>query len=335
MSMATWIYPYATLFGDVTIRLEGLRVDGETVPGSCVDGDRREVRLLDLERSDWEVVELDVTLSGPLTELRERQKDGQLPAAVAVAHCAASNTRQAIELEPDADNAARWQGSLELQRSNWFGRIDLRGALVAKVGGVADRVIGTPESWVIRLDDVPPPPVNGAIRTLWHDFSYPEDELEWLKEYKAEAAFLRLDDEQPTLYLNRGFEGLKALLDPKPKREGGEQALHDQARAAIATEVWTAMFNAAVQAIRQDEEEEAPDWPEEAWKRTALEMLLDRLHPTKEAEDALRDLAEQRRDETAGGALQQDLLIAVSEHVGGARLLRGAIGELGKVGQGV
>ena len=27
--MATWIYPYERLFGDVTIKLVGLRVDGE------------------------------------------------------------------------------------------------------------------------------------------------------------------------------------------------------------------------------------------------------------------------------------------------------------------
>jgi hypothetical protein len=333
--MPIWIYPYTRLFGDVAIKLDSLHVDGEAVPGARIDADRREVRLLDLERSDWEVAELTVLLSGPLTELRELQKTGTEPFAFAVAHCAASNTRQAVKLEPDPGNAARWQGTLELQRSNWFGRIDLRGALVAMVEGVADRVIGTPEAWTLRLDDVPPPPVSGAIRAVWHDFFAPDDELSWLQEHKAEPAFLRLDDEQPTLYLNRGFEGLKALLDPKSKREGGEQALHDQARASIATEVWTAMFNAAVQAIRHEEEDGAPDWPEEAWKRTALEMLLDRIYPDKAPEDALQEIAELRRDESSGGALQQLMLIAVSQHVGGARLLRGAINELGKVLQEV
>lgn len=333
--MPIWIYPYPRLFGDVAVKIDSLQVDDEPVPGARVDADRREVRLLDLERADWAVAELTVVLSGPLTELRELEQSGIEPAAFAVAHCAASNTRQAVELKPDPDNAARWRGTLELQRSNWFGRIDLRGALVATVEGVGDRVIGTPDAWVIRLDDVPPPPVNGAIRTVWHDFLSPDEELSWLLEHKAEPAFLRLDDDQPTLYLNRGFEGLKMLLDLKSKRDGGEQALHDQARASIATEVWTAMFNAAVQAIRHEEEDGAPDWPEEAWKRTALEMLLDRVYPDKEPEDALQEIAELRRDESSGGALQQMMLIAVSRHVGGARLLRGAISELGKALQEV
>lgn len=327
--MQEWLYPYKRLFGDVALRLDGLRVDGEEVPGSRVDPDRREVRLIELERAEWEVATLQVVLSGPLTELRDWQQEGMAVAAFAAAHCAASNTRQAVRLEPDPDHQGRWSGTLELQRSNWFGRVDLRGALIATVKGVEHRMIGAPEPWAIRLDDVPPPPVSGAIKTLWQDFAAPDDGLEWLQDHKAEPAFLRLDDEQPVLYLNRGFEGLKALLDRKPKRERGEQALHEEARAAIAAEVWTAIFNAAVQAIRE-EEDEAPDWPEEPWKRTALEMLLDRLYPDKAPEDALAEIAAMRRDQNLGGTLQQRLLIAVSQHVNGAKLLRKAIKELGK-----
>lgn len=330
--MAKWIYPYERLFGDVALKLEALHVDGEEVPGDRVDPDHQEVRLLDLEREEWEVAELTIALSGPLTELREWRKEGVRPEAFAVVNCPASNTRQAVELEPDPGNPARWEGRLELQRSNWFGRVDLRGAVVAPVEGSADRMIGEPEPWVIRLDDVPPPPVSGAIKTLWHDFAYPDDELVWLREYKAEPVFLRLDDEQPVLYLNRSFEGLKALLDRKPKRERGEQALHDQARASIAIQAWTAMFDAAVQAISAEEDEE-PDWPEQTWKRIALEMLLDRIYPDKEPDDALREIAQLRRDDS--GTLQQQILIAVSRHVGGARLLRGAINQLGKTLQEV
>jgi hypothetical protein len=334
IGLANWIYPYRTLFGDVALKLDSLYVDGEEVPGGSIDADRQEVRLLDLERADWETADLRVVLSGPLTELTELRKEETTPKAFAVAHCGPSNMRQVVELEPDPGNAARWQGTLELQRTNWFGRIDLRGAFVAPIDGIADRMIGAPEPWVIRLDDVSPPPVNGAIKTLWHDFSSPDEELSWLRRYELEPVFLRLDDEQPILYLNRSFEGLKALLDRKPKRERGEQALHDQTRGSIAAEVWAAMFNAAVQGIRE-EEGEAPDWPQEAWKRTALEVLLDRVYPDKAPDDALQEIAELRRDESSGGALQQMLLIAVSGHVRGARLLREAIKQLGSTLQEV
>jgi len=328
--MTTWIYPYKRLFGDVEILLRKLKVDGEDVPGGRIDADRQEVRLIDLERSQWSQAEIEVTLTGPLVELRELHEDGRTPRALALVHCAASNSRQAIELERDPQNLSRWQGTLELERSSWFGRLDLRGAIVDSVEGVGDRVIGEPAPWVLRLDDVPPPPVTGAIETIWQDFSDPPEGQAWLKKVEREPAFLRLDDDQPVLFLNSSLEGLKALLDRKTSREAAEQALHDQTRGAIAGDAWGAMFNASIQAIRQEDGED-PDWPEDAWKRTALEVLLELTHPDLTQDDALREVAEHRSDLNAGGPLQQQMFIAISKHVGAAALLRKAIKELNKV----
>ncbi len=325
--MSTWIYPYERLFGDIDLRLDGLKVDGARVPGNRIDSDRREVRLLELEKSEWERAQLEVTVSGPQLELQERHTPAR---AIALVHCAASNSRQAIELDADERDPSTWHGRLELERASWFGRIDLRGSIVAEVDEVADRVIGDAEPWTIRLDDVPPPPAHGAIEIRWQEFRHPDEHLAWLKEFEAEPAYLQLDDVQPVLYLNRSFEGLKALLDRKPAREPGEQALHDQTRATIAIEAWTAMFNASIQAIQFDEEGIVPDWPEEGWQRTALEILLERMYPDKTLEDALAEVAERAREPEGGGLLYQQLLTAVSEHVGAPRLLRGAINVLGK-----
>ncbi len=323
--MISWIYPYDRLFGDVDLRLDGLKVDGTKVPGQRIDFDRREVRLLELEKSGWERAEFQISLSGPPTELADRSTPAR---ALAIVHCSASNSRQALELEPDQRDPSTWRGRLELDRSNWFGRIDLRGVLVSEVDGVADRVIGDAEPWTVRLDDVPPPPVHGSISVKWHDFSNPDVHLEWLTAFEAEPAYLRLDDDQPVLLLNRSFEGLKALLDRKPMREPGEQALHDQTRATIAIEAWTAMFNASIQAIRFEDGDE-PDWPEEPWKRTALEIALEGMYPDKSVDDALAEVAETAREAEGGGLLQQQMLTVVSEHVNAARLLRGAIKALG------
>ena len=96
------------------------------------------------------------------------------------------------------------------------------------------------------------------------------------------------------MYLNRAFEGLKALLYRKPGRDPGEQSLHDGTRAELASVAWEAMFNASVQAIRREDADEDPDWPEEPWKQNALEILLERMYPDKAAADALRFLAERR-----------------------------------------
>jgi hypothetical protein len=294
-----------------------------------VDYDHREVRLIDLERTGWDNAEIEVVLTGPLGELCELRDAGTEAKALVVVHCSASNSRQALELDPDHQNLSRWSGRIELERSNWFGRIDLRGTIVATVDGAPDRVIGTADSWTLRLDDVPPPPVTGAIDIRWQDFENPPDNVPWLGEFNKEPAFLRLDDDRPILYLNSAFEGLKALLDRKPKREAAEQALHEQTRGTLAGDAWGAMFNASLQAIRWEEGEE-PDWPEADWKRTALEVLLERMHPEMTVEDALYEVAERRSDFEAGGPLQQEMFMAVSKHVGAAGLLRKAIRELNK-----
>jgi hypothetical protein len=324
--VSTWIYPYPRLFGDVELRVDGLKVDSERVPGSRIDADHREVRLLDLERSSWQHAEIPITISGPQTELAEL--DGE-PRAIVVADCPASNARLALQLTANEGDPSTWTGSLELNRDSWYGRIDLTGVVVCDVDGVSDRAIGEADAWTIRLDDVPPPPVHGAIEIVWHDFREPEEDLEWLKQHETEAAYLRLDDERPTLFLNRAFEGLKALLDRNPGREPGEQALHDQTRATLAIEAWSAMFGASLQAIRVEEESGQADWPEQQWQRTALEIALERIYPEKTLEDALQETADQLRDPEAAGVLQERLLTAVSAHVGAPRLLRSAIKQLG------
>jgi hypothetical protein len=324
--MSSWIYPYPRLFGDVELRVEGLRVDGVEVPGQQIDTDHREVRLVDLERATWQHAEIEITISGPQTELAGL--DGR-PSAVAVADCPSSNSRLGVKLTSGPGDPSTWAGRVELDRDLWFGRIDLTGVVVREVDGVTDRVIGEADPWTIRLDDVPSPPVHGAIEILWHNFREPDEQLKWLQRYEGEAAYLRLEEERPTLFLNRAFEGLKALLDRNPGREAGEQALHDQTRATLAIEAWSAMFGASLQAIQVEEQGGEADWPETPWQRTALELALERIYPEKTLEDSLQEVADHLRDPEAAGMLQERLLTAVSAHVGGPRLLRGAIKQLG------
>jgi hypothetical protein len=332
--MRQWLYPYSTLFGDVELRVEALTVDGVAVPGSHIDVEQRQVRLIDLERAGWARAELDVSVRGPATEIAARVSDGEWPQGVVVVTCGPTNGRQAVALDPEPDDASMWRGRVELERSGWFGRIDIAGLIEATVEGIADRVIGVAAAWSVRLDDVPPPPVHGSINIRWQDFNDPDEALQWLKNYAGEPSFLRLDDDQPVLYLNRAFEGLKALLDRKPSRPPGEHALHDQTRATLATEAWAAIFNASLQAIRAGEVGEAVDWPQDEWKRVALEILLSRVYPEKALDDALEEAAKTQADPDAGGALQQAVATAVSQHVGVARLLRDSMRRLGRDTEG-
>jgi hypothetical protein len=321
-----WIYPYRTLFGDTTSRVVAVKVDDEHIPTRLIDADRQEVALVDLERSGWETAHVTVGVVGPKSELRELADDRLEPTAIAVLHCGPTNARVSGVLEADEHDPSHWYGTFDLSRDDWFGKIIVRGFITARVDSVEHRIIGSAPEWILHLDDVPRPPVHGAITIKWENFGAP-DEFKALRRYEAEPAFLHLDPAEPVLYLNRGFDGLEPLLRDRRGRRPGEQALHDQTRATIAAETWAGLFNAALQAIDLDDED--PDWPASDWQRTALELLLDRMYDEKGPEDALREVVALLREADGGPALQERLLPAVSVQASVAKLLRASITRLG------
>ena len=321
----TWIYPYRTLFGDVSISIAQITIDGAELPDELFDPDHRRAELVLVEKEDWERATVRFEVNGPPSELKQLREDGIAPQAIGVLHSGPTNTRLAIDLEADKNELSRWTGEVELVRFDWFGQVSLRAVVVGEVDGVPHRYLGAAPEWALLLDDTPRPPIHGAIRMRWDDFSEPEH-LDALSSYQAEPAFLHLDPDEPILYLNRIFEGLEALLEERRRRPAAEQALHDQTRATLATEAWAAMFNASLLAIREDDN--GVDWPESQWQRTALEILFHRIFPEKTPDDALREAAAMRQEDTGGNSIEQLLMPAVSAHVSVAKLLRSSINRL-------
>ena len=327
--MKKWIYPYDVLFGDVATRLLRVSIDGDPVPAHLVDNNRYEIQLVDADRSDWSSLELRIEVTAPVAEIEEMIDQGLSVTAIGVLHCGASNSRVSVPLTSDDNDPSRWIADVELERDAWFGRIAARGIVVANVGGVPNRIVGTAPEWSIRLDDMPVPPVQGAIKIKWDDFTDPQH-FPGVREYEKEPAFLHVDPGEPVLYLNRAFEGLAPLLDDRKRRNPSERALHDQARATIAAEAWSTMFNASLSAIQLGEEVGDPvDWPESEWQSTAVKMVAGLIYPDKDPEDALAELAQARSEPVAANALQERMLPAISGQVGVPRLMRGAIQQVG------
>jgi hypothetical protein len=321
------LFPYKTLFGDVATVVSAVSVDGEPLPRSRVDATRREVDLGELERAGWTSAAVSLDVSPPPTEISELNASGAVPQVVVVAQCGPTNSRQAVTLK-QIDGEPRWSGRLELDRTSWFGRIEIRTAVTATVSGVPTRLIGEGNTWSVLLDDLPRPPINGALMIRWENFDDPADNnLRVLKLYKNDAFFLHLDPDAPILYLNSAFEGLFSLLQDRRRRPAGEQALHDETRGAIATEVWLGLFNAALQSI--EHEDGVPRWPASEWQKTVLELVFERMYPEKAADDSLEEVATALMEPDGASAVQQLALPAVAAHAGASRLLRDAIRRIG------
>lgn len=314
------LFPYKTLFGDVTMVITEVTIDDEPV-ADRVDFDQRSVDLHRVERADWEAARLSLVVTGPAGEIGELEN----PVCVAVANCGPSNHRVSVFLDPDPATPGRWTGELLLERQHWYAQAEVKCGIVATVEGDDHRVVGWGETWTAQFDDLPNRPVNGAIKITWIDFANPGDgQPQWLREFAEQYAYLSIDPDEPQLFLNRGFDGLEQLLADRRRRHL-DKALHDVTRASIADKTWTALFNASLDGVEIDDTSGDLSWPPSDWQRTVLQSLLARMYPDITLDEALRAAWETRQTPDTPGLLQERLAPAASSQARAPRLLRDGI----------
>ncbi|WP_369068365.1 hypothetical protein [Kineococcus terrestris] len=327
--MSLELFPYLELQGTVTLRVTRVELDGKEMPWTTIFHDSRAVELRTQDGSRWSTARLAVELDGPAAEFEQRKTDLQDVRALVVLNCGPSNTRVSVPLHRTGEGA-RWQGELEIDRSDWYGDASLRGTIVAGIEGVANRQAGFALPWSVSFDDRPPREPQNSVRTTWIDFVNPPEEVHYLKAFEDEVCFLRLDAEEPHLYLNEGFSTLKALLTEKARRPLAERVLRDQVLSDVASHVWPALFIAALEAVLDEEGDLRR--PDEQWQRNALDALLPRLYPEMSLDEALREAFEARREPSSAARLQERLLPAVRQHVGYGKTLRKSLDAIGRSG---
>ena len=316
------LFPYKTLFGDVTLDVEEVRIDREPVT-DLVDLDERSIDLHGLERAQWDFASISLVVRAPPAEIGNAIDAN----CVAVANCGPTNNRVSVELTEDPDTPGQWRGELVIERMYWYAQAQLRAFVVATVDGTRNRIIGASAAWSLRLDDLPDRPVKGAISITWVDFGDPPDDKGFLRKHHQNYAYLSIDPDEPRLFLNQSFEGLEQLLADR-RRQGLDKALHDQTRAAIADKVWSALFNTAIATVESDPDTDEAVWPSVDWQRNVLEALLPRMYPDRAIEQALADAWAANSASDSPGTLQELLAPAAAMQVRGPRLLRDGIRDI-------
>lgn len=313
------LFPYRTLFGDVTVGVPEIRIDDEVLADK-VDVDQRTINLHNIDRAKWETATVSLIVTGPPGEI-ESAID---PTCIAVANCGPTNTRTSEVLVADPDTPGRWAGELTFERNFSFAQAEIRCGVVATVEGESHRVVGWADTWRLMFDDLPNRPVNGAIKITWIDFADPGENLQYLRRHSDNYMYLSIDPDEPQLFLNRGFDGLEPLLADRGKRTH-DRALHDHLRGSIADKTWTALFNSAIEGVVADDTTEEPSWPVVDWQRAVLEALLARIYPEVSPEERLSAAWSARRAPDNPGALQQLLVPAASVQARVPPLLRAGI----------
>ncbi|MEV2272918.1 hypothetical protein [Nonomuraea africana] len=313
------LLPYPVVVGDVTLEVRSARLDDIALPYDMISTAQRVVALHRVDRKEWRTARLSVSVRAPEHEIRNGPW-GEMD-CLALLSERRTNTRTATRLRWEAPG--EWSGDVELQYDCHVGRVELIGQLVATVEDVQGRVIATTGgAWTVDLR-ARTVARREEIRSRWADFG--DEANPRLHQFRTDPWAVEAVGEEPILYLNSGFEGLKGLLESS---RVADRPARDALAAQIAMDVWAALLNAAV----YHDDSDAPEWPG-GWRESVLRRMLPDMFPEHSPDDALSEVMNRRRTGDGGGDLQTRVLHAAGKQARMPRNLGGFIRTLRRTGQ--
>jgi hypothetical protein len=266
------IAPYPVLADEVTLTVHEVRLDDVPLPYESTVSERDRRIALHLVGKDWSTVRLVLRAAAPRHELEAGP--WKKAAFVATASERRTNVHTAVKL--DWGGPAEWVGEVELHRDDHVDRVLISGHLVATVDDVEGRVIAdVARPWTVDLQANSPTP-RDEIAVRWADFA----KVPQLKRHEESPWTVSVTDEAPILYLNSGFEGLRAVLTGT---KASDRPARELLASQIAVSLWTTLFNEAIRHV------EGTDWPD-GWRGMALRRMLPDVFPERSPDDALREV---------------------------------------------
>ncbi|WP_433697733.1 hypothetical protein [Nocardiopsis sp. CA-288880] len=282
------LFPYAVLAGEVGLEVLRARLDDVPIEFSMISGAQRTVALHEVERERWGTATLTVRVRLPKRELTDGPWTNVACAAVVSER--RTNVRAHVPLEQDEPGV--WLGEVTLHRERHVNKAELTAQVSATVDEIDSRLIGRSEaSWTVDLLATTPTKKDG-IRTEWVDFG--GEEAGHLDLFRSDPWFVEAVGEEPTLYLNKRFEGIEAILrSNRAVDRPAQNALASQ----IAQEVWTVLFTSVVRGLPKDDQGR-PEWPG-GWQESTLRKMLPDVLPDYSLTDALAEIV--AREDGGGG----------------------------------
>ncbi|NNG83842.1 hypothetical protein [Streptomyces cacaoi] len=302
-------YPYPRLSGAVTARVTAVRLRGpgehrEQLDVRACSAVEQVVALGRAERDDWRTARIGLAASVPAREIRRKGHWSDV-SVVAVLTEGATNARSVARLSPAPGSEGDWAGEIELDRDDHLDRASLTVHVVARVEGVAGRIIAsTEQEWMIDMTaDAPLRARQLDVQTV----SFTRG-AEWLRAFRDAPWVVDASGRMPNVRLNSDFEGLAALMEgqgSKVERVVGEMLL-----AQICADVWTAVFHTAIGDL-EVEDDGTPLFPPD-WRGAVLREMLPDIFPGRSAEDALREVHLRRIGEGSWADLQPRIHLAAA-----------------------
>jgi hypothetical protein len=316
-------FPYPTLLGDIGWDVVSVSVDGKPLPYTKVSATERVVALHQSGRAGWEEAVLDVRAALPEEELSEGPWRDVICLATLTEK--ATNARTTARLIRAADGSRT--GSITLSRALHLRRATLSLLVVANVGGVPGRLVGSAEEdWYVDLSEATPVRQR-EIEIVETDFR--EGPHEWLRPYRDSSWIVETTGDMPTVYLNTSaVEGLMEVLGGR----GGspiEKVVREMTASQIAQDAWTAMFHTAVSDLDTDEDG-TPIMPT-GWRESVLRQMLPDVLPGRQLTDALYEINERRIKGFGWSELQTGVQFAAGRRSQVSKKLTTAVRAVGNM----
>ncbi|MBB5075654.1 hypothetical protein [Nonomuraea endophytica] len=304
------IMPYPVLAGAVIMTVREVRLDDVALPYGVISEQDHSVGLHAHDGENWSAIRLGLQVVAPRHELDANP--WYSVAFLGIASERATNTQTAVKFM--MGQPGEWSGEIELHHDNHRGRVQLSGQLVATVDDIPGRVIATVERpWTVDLR-TRAATREDSIETRWTNFA-DDPELAWCRN---DPWTVTTTDHVATLYLNSGFDGLRAVLE---STKAVDRPTRDVLASQIAAGMWTALFSEAAQHV---DGTELPN----GWRGLVLRRMLPDLFPHHSQEDALREILNR-----GVGGIQPRVQHAAAKQARLPRSLGGLIRSLQKAGR--
>ncbi|MFI5670522.1 hypothetical protein [Streptomyces sp. NPDC051704] len=324
------VYPYPRPAGAVTARVTAVRLFGPG--GTREDLDARGYSVVEqvvalgrAERQDWETARLSLTATIPLREIETKGHWSEL-SVVAVLTEGSTNARRTTRLEPGPEGGPDWTGEVEVDRNDHLDRASLSVHVVAAVGGIEGRIVGsTDQDWFIDVTS------NVPLRERQLDVSTVSFArgAEWLRAFRDAPWVVDTAGRMPTVHLNSDFEGLVALVEGQGSKV--ESMLGEVLLAQMCADVWTAVFHTAI-ADLEIEEDGSPLFPPD-WRGAVLREMLPEVVPGRSEMDALREVHMRRTGEGSWADLQPRIQYAAARRAEVPKALAGTVRDIERLDQ--
>ncbi|MBJ7905152.1 hypothetical protein ACWDO7_13270 [Streptomyces sp. NPDC003656] len=326
------IYPYKRLNRPVALRVTSVSLklpDGtrDRLETSAYSTQQQTVALGTAGHHDWvtATIGLSATLPPGANASDAPWSDLQV---LAVLSDGETNSRTVARLRRDRDDGRDWSGSLEVLRDDHMSRAFLAVHAVGTVDGVRGRAIAeTDRSWIV--DTVSDEPVRGLQLDV-QKASFSKTSREWLHAYTDAPWIVDTAARVPTVFVNTDVEGVMRLLDGGGS--GVEGKVRDLLVAQMSTDVWTAVFHAAVGDL-EVEPGSGPVFPTD-WKGEVLREMLPDVVPGVHVEQALREVHRRRTGDSGWAELQTRIHYAAVRRADAAKALGYAIRSLEQMNRG-